>query len=232
MREKTISISERDLMYTVAGQLFDQAPNRQPRKAEIIMQKARDAFRKDAYNDNEFYSLLVPEKEAYKYIEKLLKGISEFNDLNLSQAEFESGVTVDDENRPKFSFTSRYDVHTSESWKTDFIDIDAFIRNVYNRLTELKDVDADCFLCIHQNYNGCGSTMAPGNDEECKNCTVNPELKFNYQCGREPKGEYTFSCRYDCPEHKMICCEECKKANGCPSKCDGNSETCGNKVME
>jgi hypothetical protein len=57
MRTKTISISERILMFVIAGQMYDQAPNRQPRKADIIMMKVREAFRKDAYNGNEFYSL-------------------------------------------------------------------------------------------------------------------------------------------------------------------------------
>ena len=57
MRKQTISISESDLMFTVAGQLYNQAPNRQPRKANIIMQKFRDAFREIAINYNEYYSL-------------------------------------------------------------------------------------------------------------------------------------------------------------------------------
>ena len=50
IRDEKISISERQLMYAIGGQLFDQAPNRQPRKAEIIMAKVRDKFREEAYN--------------------------------------------------------------------------------------------------------------------------------------------------------------------------------------
>ena len=56
MRKEVFCLYERDLMKTVGGQLFDQAPNREPRKAETIMRKLRDSFREKAYNDNEWYS--------------------------------------------------------------------------------------------------------------------------------------------------------------------------------
>lgn len=71
MRTKTIAISERDLMFVIAGQLFDQAPNRQPRKSEIIMQKVRDSFRQQAHNDNEYYTINVEEKAFYDWIRDL-----------------------------------------------------------------------------------------------------------------------------------------------------------------
>ena len=74
MRQKTILVSERTLLFAIAGQLFDQAPNRQPRKAEIIMQKVRDAFRADkrCNNDNEWYSIRLPEKEVYQFIKDMM----------------------------------------------------------------------------------------------------------------------------------------------------------------
>lgn len=65
MRTKTIAISERSLMFVIAGQLFDQAPNRQPRKSEIIMQKFKDSFRQQAHNDNEYYTANIEEKKFY-----------------------------------------------------------------------------------------------------------------------------------------------------------------------
>jgi hypothetical protein len=220
MRTKTISISERNLMFVTAGQLFDQAPNRQPRKAEIIMQKVKDAFRKDAYNDNEWYAVDIPREDVYKYIKTLLMGIPEFVDLNLSQVEFDKNISVDDESRPKYSFTSRYDVETPETWRRDFIDLDAFIRNVHNRLLTLMEVEQDCFCCKHTKT------------ERCDTCLVNPILKYNFECSKSPKGKYTFACKYDCPAHCYICCEECDKKDFCANKCDGISDTCGNKVME
>jgi hypothetical protein len=225
MRKETIVITERLLMFVIGGQLFCQAPNRQPRKVEIIMQKVKDAFRKDAYNDNEYYSIRIPEADSYNYIKSLLKGIPEFEELNLSQIEFDKHITVEDENRPKYKLTSRYDIETYESWKHDFIDLDAFIRNVHIRLLNISDMEEDCFCCKHRNK----KTDEPG-DEICKVCLVNSSLKNYHECDRQPRGKYTFSCKYDCFEQKQICCEECDKVEKCPKKCDGNSKICGNKI--
>lgn len=219
IRSESILISERNLMYVIAGQLFDQAPNRQPRNAPIIMQKVKDHFRKDAHNDNQFYSLAIHKNDIYNYIKSMLMAISEFVDLNLSQIEYEKNISVNDENRSKYSFCTRYDKYDSESWKTDFIDLDAFIRNVHGRLLNIIKSDQDCFLCKKA-------------DEECKTCILNPEFKNRYESSREPKGQYTFSCKYNCKCHYQICCEECKDKNTCDSVCDGKSDTCGNKVLE
>ena len=69
MRKETIRVSETDLMFVIAGQLFDQAPNRQPRKSEIIMQKVRDSFRKIADNHNERYTFCVEKDKLYVSID-------------------------------------------------------------------------------------------------------------------------------------------------------------------
>lgn len=223
MRTKTISISERYLMFVIGGQLFDQAPNHQPRKAEIIMQKVRDAFREEAYNDNEFYTLQVEENGLYDYLKDLLMGIPEFVELNLTQVEFDGGISVDDGSRGKYSFTSRYDKHTSESWKHDFIDLDAFIGNVRRRLINIMNMDQDCFCCKHEGK--CKDI------EPCRDCMVRPDLKNNLEYDRRPKGKFTFSCKFDCYRNYQICCEECKKKESCDKVCDGKSETCGNRIV-
>ena len=226
MRKETIMISERDLMFVIAGQLFDQAPNRQPRKAEIIMQKVRDAFRSQAVNDNEFYSIRIENEKVYDWIKDLLFSIPEFQELNLSQIEFEKGVSVDDESRPKFSFTTAYDKYDSESWKTDFIDLDAFVGNVNRSLYMIKNAEEDCFFCIYQDESN-SSVLAAGNSDKCKNCCVNPDLKNNYTENRRPRGQHTFSCKYDCYKGFYICCEECTLKETCDHKCDSSSNDCG-----
>lgn len=231
MRTETICISERSLMFAIGGQLFDQAPNRQPRKAEIIMQKVRDSFRKTANNDNEYYTVNIEEKKFYNWLHDLLFEIPEFKELNLTQIEFENGVSVDDESRPQFSFTTRYDEYDSESWKNDFIDLDAFVRNVVNRYWMIHDGEQDCYLCIHQNKNG-NSTLGCGNSESCKKCSINPNLKNNYECRREPRGKYTFACEYDCLKNRYICCEECVEKESCNYVCDSNSTECGQKINQ
>jgi hypothetical protein len=215
VRKESICLGERTLLFSIGGQLFDQAPNRQPRKAETIMTKVRDAFRGLARNDNEYYSLILEENELNKYIKNLLMAIPEFQELNLSQVEYEKNISVDDENRPKYSFSSRYDKETTESWRTDFIDLDAFIRNVVNNIWMVKDFDTDCFCCIHKDT------------EECKSCSINSDFKIKYEGSRAPKGKYTFACKYDCYRSRYICCEECDDKNTCNKRCVGNSKDCG-----
>ena len=213
MRAATICLSEKDLMYTVAGQLFEQAPDRAPRNAEAIMRQVRDTFRKDAYNADEWYTLQLPVDGLYAYVEKLLKGIKEFNDLNLSQYEIEQGINVEDENRAKFAFTSR---DTRLKKEHDFIDLDAFISNVVRSINKWRDANEDCAFCTMQE------------SSSCDRCVVNPELENLYNGNREPRGAYTIACKYDCYKSHYICCEECKDVDTCEKKCDGQSATCGN----
>lgn len=228
MREATILVSERNLLFVIAGQLFDQAPNRQPRKAEIIMKKVRDAFRADkrCNNDNEWYSIRLPEKEVYQFIKDMMFSIPEFQELNLSQIEYENGVSVDDENRAKYSFVTRYDKYDSESWKSDFVDLDAFVRNVECVFWVIYDNEQICFGCVNQPIN-TDSALACGDSEKCKSCSVNPNHTNNYESRRFPKGRYTFACKYDCYKSRCICCEECDDKDSCIYKCDSKSNECG-----
>lgn len=219
MRKRTIMICEKDLIQAVAGTLFRQAPNCQPRKAEIIMTKVRDSFREKAQNSNEWYTITIEETEYRNFISNLLLSIKEVEELNLSQIEYENGVSVDDENRSKYKFTSAYDVETPESWKSDFIDLDAFVDNVCRFLDMIYFYNIDCFLC---KYND-----GKFDSEECKTCNINENHKCRYESSREPKGVYTFSCKYNCYKNYQICCEECKKKDECDKKCESSSDTCG-----
>ena len=53
---------------------------------------------------------------------------------------------MDDENRAKYSIITAYDIYDSESWKDDFIDLDAFARNVDRKLSYIEEMDYDCFF--------------------------------------------------------------------------------------
>lgn len=231
MRTETVLVSERNLMFVIAGQLYDQAPNRQPRKAEIIMRKARDGFRNNerCVNDNEWYNIRIKRDKFYDFLKDLLFSIPEFEELNLSEIEYENGVSVDDENRSKFAFTSRYDKYDSETWKRDFIDLDAFMRNVESAFWMIYNSEHDCFLCVNQPKN-VQSTLACGDSDKCKTCVVNPNLQNNYECRREPKGEYTFACKFDCFKSRYICCEECHDIETCNYACNAKSAECGQAI--
>lgn len=230
MRTETIRVNETDLMFVIAGQLYEQAPKRQPRKAEIIMQKVRDSFREKACNRNEWFTVNIPKDKLYDWIHDLMFAIPEFQELNLTQIEFEKGISVDDENRPPLKFSTRYDVETSESWKYDFIDLDAFIQNVNYQYERMFMGEQDCYLCIHQR--GSDSALGCGDGEICKTCSVNPNLKNHYESCRHPRGKYTFACKYDCQKQCYICCEECEEKESCDYVCDSNSCDCGQKINQ
>lgn len=228
MRKETVCIDENTLMFVIAGQLYDQAPNRQPRKVEKIMTGVRFNFRNDARcdNHNEWYYIRVEKDKTYEFVKAMLVCIPEFQELNLTQNEYEAGIKVDDENRAKFKVTTSYDKNNADSWRNDFIDLDAFIQNVNRRLLDIIDIDRDCFLCIHHDESS-GSTLDCGSGEKCKSCCRNPNLTNNFECGRQPKGKYTFACKFDCPKNRYICCEECGDKDTCDFVCDSRSIECG-----
>lgn len=221
MRKKTVSIQERFFMQAIGGQLFAQAPLCQPRKVDIIMKKVGEQFRKDAVETmSQWFVLMVEEDKLKEYLRKTLLSIPEFEELNLSQMEYDNGVKVHDEDRGKFKFTSAYDVETSESWKYDFIDLDAFIGNAERNIWMLMDYETDCFCCIHNPRDG------ESRPKECSTCLVNPGFKINYETCRYPKGKYTFACKHNCKCDYYIGCDECDKKDTCEHRCESSCEGC------
>ena len=126
-------ITEKTIMRLIAGQLYAQAPNCQPRKADVILKKVKEYIETNAQilGDMRYFELEIPKEQENKVIKEffsqMLMPILEFQELNLSQTEFEKGIKVDDENRAKFVFTTRY---TTPKWENDFVDLDAFISNL------------------------------------------------------------------------------------------------------
>lgn len=228
MRKETISISERDFMYCLAGQLYEQAPNRMPRKANDILMKALEAFRSDesCSTNISHRTIHVESDKLYQWINDLLYNIPEFKELNLSLVEYEKNIDVDDPSRTGYRVTSIYDVEKEDDWKTDFIDLDAFIQNVYCAILDKKESSGDCFLCTYQDPEN-ESTLSCGKSEKCKTCSINPEFKNNYESSRYPKGKYTIACKYDCIENYYICCKECRKRASCSHECEADPDTCG-----
>lgn len=231
MRKYVINMYERDFMSCVAGQLYEQAPNHKPRKIEIIMDKAQKLFREYPTHAMIFgntHGISMEEKDVYNFFDTLLKSIPEFNELNLSQNEFDKNITVDDPNRPPFAVTSIYDIRSEDSWKSDFIDLTAFVQNVTHRFLKYKETSNNCFLCIHQSENS--SALSPGDDEVCRSCLLNPYLKNHFKSDRKPKGKYTISCNYDCFKGCYICCEECNAKDTCSMHCDSTPDKCNNHI--
>ncbi len=91
-----------------------------PRKTEVVMEKL-----------NKLLPEFIETTNMRAFVSETIEQVPEIRDWNLSQVELERGVKVDDENRPSFAFTSRYDQPKPEY---DFIDIDALKQNVTRSL--------------------------------------------------------------------------------------------------
>lgn len=87
-----------------------------PRNADVIVEKL-----------NALLPEFIDTMDLRAYVSETIDQIPEIRDWNLSQIEIERGVKVDDEDRPAFAFTSRYDQPKPEY---DFIDIDALKQNI------------------------------------------------------------------------------------------------------
>src|SRR6266567_1806850 len=91
-----------------------------PRKTEVVMEKL-----------NKLLPEFIETTNMRAFVSETIEQVPEIRDWNLSQVELERGVKVDDENRPSFAFTRRYDQPKPEY---DFIDIDALKQNVTRSL--------------------------------------------------------------------------------------------------
>lgn len=135
IEEKALSeITVSDFVKGFVGCMYEFAPRYLPRKADTIIWKFSQALlnRPDTVHvgNDEFFGIVKTNCKTVYGLEKFLKGIlmaiPEFQELNLSENEYEKGVKVDDEDRAKFAFVDRY---STIPWRNDFIDLDALIGN-------------------------------------------------------------------------------------------------------
>lgn len=96
-----------------------------------------------------FYLEYTDTKDLYNLLNNMFQCIPEFNELNLSELEIQHSVGLDDPNRPKYSFSSAYDVIGDEDWKDNFVDLTAFIQNMMY-LIRIDAEEEDCFNAGHQ----------------------------------------------------------------------------------
>lgn len=129
-----------------------------------------------AYFSNRRY-LRLTKKEFNDWLHNTLFNSSAYKQLNLSYNERKKNIDVDDPNRAAFSFTSIYDKQDQDSWKDDFIDLDACIQNsMRNILRDMKDDGID-EVCTNNKPFGdswtewCSAPCANGIAICCKDCT-------------------------------------------------------------
>ena len=232
MRKQSLTIYERDFMFAVGGVLYEMAPDCTPRNGELFLHDCLNEFRTyetgliDEFT--RFVQLEVSDSSSkYSATKEFFRSIFEssiyFEGLNMTGEEY--AKLLDDEGRKLF----RDSIYSTEQNEHDFIDLDAFTRNVVNAWEDKVINDADCFLCNHQRNKKSSSTLAPGTDEECKNCIVNGDLVNNFTVERSKETCcHKDWCKFDCPIGYAKCCKHCDNLSSCQCVCDGDPKTCGN----
>lgn len=106
-----------------------------PRKIDIIVNKVTELYKREFDNfmyDNFYIKYFDTSEELHEWIKANIMTIPEIQELNLTQVEYNEGITVDDPNRPKYAFTSSYENTPPEN--EDFIDLEAYSRNLCHDL--------------------------------------------------------------------------------------------------
>lgn len=212
------------IVEAVAGTLYRMAPRNRPRDMDKIMSHVIENAEQAYINIVNNRHLFMTYTEFSEWLTNTLKRCPEFCDLNLSQNEYDKHISVDDESRPKCAFTSAYDVETEDSWKDNFIDLDAAIRNIYSCIIAAHEED-DCFLCDHKDDN-----------ETCLHCRTNYNAYKNYyECANKPHdtSKYAGWCDTSCPEGIAVCCRDCSKKDKCnlDDKCKDSNARCPRYVV-
>ena len=189
-------ISNKDVINGVSGVLYEMHPYHNPEGLDVIIEAIQAWFKEhDPHARNEkatYHSVRFTDgDEFYKMLKELLMGIKEFTNYNISRKLKDQGVK--DYNEPRnqgFRAVDRYTVETDDSRYSDFIDLDAAIRNIYSQIINLKMLGDDCFLCKYAKEYG---SMEPG-DEICNTCLCNRNIKYNrvsHPMSLKPKKDWT-----------------------------------------
>ena len=218
-------ISKRELVSTIADVIVDMAPDNRPYLMDTILSKITDKIAelettpvKFTNNSGEamilqskfnpflggFYIFVFCERKisistitlplAYYFV----NSIPEIRALNISMAEREAGIVDPDDPRRsrKSRITTIYDKSDRDTWKNDFIDLDALAHN------------------LSEAFNSVGKYSDGVVDEN----TIQTRKKHY------PRGNVQTVCSLGCPIGKYICCAECKSKETCNVSCD-NYET-------
>jgi len=136
---KKMLFSKKDLIGTLANWSIRQSPKNIPDDLETVLDKFQDHiniyFERLEKKDLGFMEMDIP--ELTKFLMGNLITIKEFKEWNLSQAEIDLDIKIEDE-RGEYcnSFVS---IHSENNPYFEFVDLDALVRNI-------------CFSVYETNY--------------------------------------------------------------------------------
>ena len=139
--ENVIVITPRDILSAFASCIIKQSPYVKIDNLVEILEDIRLHLITLGYPDenecvDKYHTSLYIQKDSnklYNELESIRDNVKSFSLLNVTKKELDNGIIdANDPNRStRIVFTSRYS-HTKRD--SDFIDLDACIRNVYNKL--------------------------------------------------------------------------------------------------
>ena len=213
-------ISKRELVSNMAYVITDMAPDNRPYQMDTILSKIVDKIAELENNPVEMTgesgetsimqakfdsflgdvriavfseSVISLDIIAFKLAHYFVNSIPEIRALNLSMVEREAGIVDPDDTRRsvKYRVTTMYDTIDKDTWKTDFIDLDALVGNLSS---EFESVGEYCTGVVGEEI-------------------IQARKK------RYPRAGARTCCAMDCPVGKYVCCVECKSKDTCAFSC-------------
>ena len=213
-------ISKRELVSNMAYVITNMAPDNRPYQMDTILSKIVDKIAELENNPVEmtgesgktsivkakfdsffgdvwiavFSESVIPlHSIAFQLAHYFVNSIPEIRALNLSMVEREAGIVDPDDTRRsvKYRVTTMYDTIDKDTWKTDFIDLDALVGNLSSEFASVGEY-----------------------------CTgVVGEEIIQARKKRYPRAGARTCCAMDCPVGKYVCCVECKSKDTCAFSC-------------
>lgn len=115
------------------GEIYALAPGNKPRSAEEIAEGIVTNFKKHCKQMGDFYYHEMELRDVKAFINTILLPIEKFQELNLSNNEYQKGTSVEDESRPTIQFVSMYSYIPEDD---DFVDLDACTQNIFCRIEQ------------------------------------------------------------------------------------------------
>ena len=189
-------VTNRQLIQAVTGTIYTMHPYHKPENFDKIMDallKFLDS--KAKVHKGKKLTFIMLEYESIDDFKKKLKeflfGIKEFRQLNISKKLKDAGVEdIDDDRNKGIRISDSYSVETQDERYTDFIDLDACVRNIVFDIDRIIQSDEDCFLCKYAKEYG---SIEPG-DPRCDTCICNPNVKYKretHPMALKPKKDWT-----------------------------------------
>lgn len=116
-----------DFIKAAVGNIYYQAPFHKPRKIDEIVEHITNYFIKNDISAHHFNQVFVDKNNTLEFVRDVLKDCKAFEELNLSQYEYEHGVKVDDEARLPSAFITAFLKLKPEY---DFVDLEACYQNI------------------------------------------------------------------------------------------------------